>query len=76
MRCRENKVTTGYGEHSGDSRPESVRNLDVLLVLLQAGAGPLDKAQEAQIEKDAPQPQVVVALGLLTTKREPSRPSE
>ena len=29
-----------------------------------------------QIEKDAPQPQVVVALGLFTTKREPSKPSE
>ena len=76
MRCREDKVTTGYGEHPSDSRPESVRDLDVLLVLLQAGAGSLDKAQAAQIEKDAPQPQVVVALGLLTTKREPSRPSE
>lgn len=29
-----------------------------------------------QIEKDAPQPQVVVALGLFTTNRDPSRPSE
>ena len=28
------------------------------------------------IEKDAPQPQVVVALGLLTTNRDPSSPSE
>ena len=71
------KVTTGYREHPSARSPEFTKaHLDVLLVLLQAGAGSLDKAREAQIEKDAPQPQVVVALGLLTTKREPSRPSE
>ena len=29
----------------------------------------------AGIEKEAPQPHVVVAFGLLTTNREPSRPS-
>ena len=28
------------------------------------------------VKNDAPQPQVVVAFGLLTTKRDPSRPSE
>ena len=33
-------------------------------------------SKKDQIEKDAPQPQVVVALGLFTTKREPSKPSE
>ena len=39
-------------------------------------SGSLDKTKKSQIEKDAPQPQVVVALGLFTTKREPSKPSE
>gem|GEM_PF-6917061 len=36
-----------------------------------------DAAQMAsdQMENDEPQPQVVVALGLLMTKREPSSPS-
>ncbi len=33
------------------------------------------KIHSNQIEKDDPQPHVVVALGLLTTKREPSSPS-
>jgi len=42
----------------------------------QPSSGSLDKAKKSQIEKEAPQPQVVVALGLFTTKREPSRPSE
>lgn len=36
----------------------------------------LNQIELNQIEKDAPQPQVVVALGLFTTNRDPSRPSE
>ena len=33
-----------------------------------------DLSRVGQTEKDEPQPQVVVALGLLTTKREPISP--
>lgn len=36
----------------------------------------LNQIELNQIEKDAPQPQVAVALGLFTTNRDPSRPSE
>ena len=39
------------------------------------GTDEVESADTDQIEKEDPQPQVVLALGLLITKRDPSSPS-
>ena len=83
--------TDVYGIYDAKGIPASQcstgeqKALLISIVLANARALALDHVKaplllldevSAHLDKDAPQPHVVVALGLFTTNREPSNPSE